>query len=1283
MPFPIVAIGASAGGLEALQEFAAAIPSDSGLCYVVVQHLAPDHPSIMDQLLGARAAIPVEAIRDGQEAEADTMFIIPPGPSLTIEKGRFRLHDDRKKAGVRTPIDRFFTSLADDAGGDAFCVVLSGTGSDGTAGLKAIKAAGGIAVVQQSQSAKFPGMPDSAVSTGLVDFVLKPERIPARLIDIVQHRASLRGSDRQDELFDEIETRLPDILALLNEDGEGHDFTDYKPGTLVRRVERRMALLRHRTVQGFIDYLKDQGDERTRLLQEFLIGVTHFFRDPEMFEMLARDVVAKLVARDQQRFRLWVPGCATGEEAYSLAILMSEAMEAIGAKQSVQVFGTDIDGAALSMARQGRYPAGSVQTLSEERLERYFVRENSDYQISPSLREACIFSPHNVIDDPPFSRIDLISCRNLLIYLNTKAQRNILPRFHYALNTGGFLFLGPAEALGDHEDLFHPISKANRIFQRNDAAARGFSTLHTQRRQPRRSSLQPAVRASSRLSEPVEVSIDQKAEDFFLSRFALPFAVVNARNEIVYLSEHMTSFVQPTKGSPSAELDLFLTRELRLPVRATISNARKSGEPGRIGNIVVGPKDDHRLFDVEAMPMEGEQELIMVVLRELTEPDPDLVEAASDQQSFPERDQLERELVATRQQLDATLAEFETSQQELRSSNEELLSMNEELQSANEELETSREELQSINEELETMNAELNENNQQLQRANSDLRNLFESAEVATLFLDSQLCIRGFTPEITSLFGIRESDSGRPLSDMAQRFSYHTLEEDAEEVRRSLQPFEQEVTIGSTDETFIMRMRPYRTIDDRLDGFVLTFFDITTRKRQERLLQENEENLRKQYVELETLYDTTPIGLALQDRELRFLRINERLAEINGFPVDDHIGKTAEELIPEIDGKIREMQLKVLNTGEPQLGYEVHGTTPAEPDRERDWIADYYPVFDGDEVFAVGCCVREVTVRKTLERELKAYIARLQLAADRHPIYFFELDAERKVVWALANHPCLPSAEDVGKPFRSAVTPESLRGLTDCLNAAFIDMTTTRCDVEIEDAEHGNGTLEFCIEPLQDDRGQLRGAMLVGFDVTERKQSEDRKTLLLAELQHRVKNTLATILAVVRFTAKKAASVESMRDALTSRLQAISRTHDVLTSNDWQSASVKDLIDRELRPYATNQRSSVEFNGKDINLPPKQALAVGMALHELATNAIKHGALSDHRGHVHIELRSGAEPSVYTLEWKERGIDLGDETGRQGFGRFLLEQALNGDLAGETKLDFEPDGIRFRMDIAV
>ncbi|WP_373356609.1 CheR family methyltransferase [Pseudoroseicyclus sp. CXY001] len=1403
---PIVGIGASAGGLEALQAFVQAIPNDSGIAYVIVQHLARNQPSLLAKLLGAHATLPVLRIENGGAIAPDTVHVIPPAHYLDIENGRFRLTPIPESDQLRAPIDRFFASLAeaDERGG--FGIVLSGTGSDGTAGIRAIKAAGGIAMVQESHSARFAGMPDSAAATGLVDVVLRPGDMPQKILQIVEHRRAVEDDGGREELLDRIEARLGEILECLDADSTGHSFTGYKPGTLVRRVARRMTLLRQRTVDGYLETLRSRQEERTLLTQDFLIGVTQFFRDPETFSTLSREVLTKLLSRDQPSFRIWVPGCSSGEEAYSLAMLVTEIMEAAGDTRPCKIFGTDIDLDALRQARSGRYSDSALQNISDERRERFFGRDEEHWHVRTGLRETCVFAPHNLLHDPPFSKLDLVSCRNVMIYLNVESQEALLQRFHYALNPGGYLWLGPSESLGRKERYFRIVDRTARIFQRDDRTPPSYSAAAAQLSPTR---IQPSS-SWTPLTQALRTGgggIEAEAEQAFLHHASPPFAAIDRHNEVIYVSEAMADFVRPARGAVGMAIEDYLRQELRLPAHGVVTEARRTQARAEVRNVVVEMAGGPRLFDLIARPMVPGDERVLLSMIEVRARD---LEASGELPLQPQPPDFDRELALTRKRVVALQQEYESAEQELRATNEELLSMNEELQSSNEELETSREELQSINEELETINAELSENNRQLGRANSDLNNLLESTDIATLFIDERDCVRLFTPEVSRLFGVQDRDIGRSIHDLASKVDYPQLKEDAADVQRSLQPIERELQVPATGETFQARVRPYRTVDNRLDGVVITFVDITARKDYERKLEENARLLSEQYAELEVLYDTTPVGLCVLDRDLKWLRINPMLAEINGFTPEEHIGKSQAELIPAVHEAIADIQRRVLETGEPVLGVTVRGQTPHEPGITREWIDDFFPIRAGDEVFAVGCAVREVTEQRALERQVFESEARMRRLFDQAPVAISmhegpdfvttysnprnqmeiggreiiglpvteampELDgsplmqrmaqvfatgqssdeeqhealvphrretgdaaiyrnvlepwfdADGKVVGVISFS--LDITDQVKARQRDVAEKQRLQRLHDSLaayvglvspdgtlleiNAAALERSgvtreevigkkiwetfwwpygqeaqaelrsavsrvaagqTLRFDVAIKAASGDRVVIDFQMAPIFGDDGEVREIVPSAIDITERVEATERKDMLLAELEHRVKNILATVQAIARFTARMARTREEMAASLTQRLAAISRTHDALTESDWRGQTLRQLVATELAPYAGEDGGRFRYSGDDVFLPPGTALSLGLAFHELATNAAKYGAFSVDGGRVTVEVEA-ENGDFRRIVWRETGGPEVSPPEHEGFGSFLIGQLLERELGAEIGIVFAKDGL--------
>ncbi|WP_439104777.1 chemotaxis protein CheB [Celeribacter marinus] len=1158
---PIVGIGASAGGLEALQVMISSTPIDTGAAYVIVQHFAPTQKSVLHELLQTETELPVAQIKNNQTVEPNHIYIVPPGNVADIDGDTLHLTARDHTETQHRPIDSFFKALARERGRDAFCVILSGTGSDGTKGLREVKAVGGVAFVQDRKGARFAGMPDSAIETGLVDFILTAAQIPVRIDDVIKRRAHVPSKEGSSRLQAEIHSALPRFSERL-EQAAGHDFGDYKPGTLVRRIERRMAVLRLKDVDDFLAVLEDD-DEAKLLAQDFLIGVTHFFRDPEAFEALRVLAVQPILQHDEKTIRVWVPGCSSGEEVYSLAMLFIEEMESVGDRRPLQVFGTDIDTPALMAARYGLYSQRSVDSLTEERRNTFFQPENGQYRVIPRLRECCVFAPHNLLQDPPFSRLDLISCRNLMIYLSASLQKQVIPRFHFALRGRGNLFLGPSETLVGEEKLFETLDKNWRIFCKNTDMRASYSSIDETPRQHKPPQPYQTL-PPNRVSQSVESSRESTVERTYLRHFASPFALVSKTGEILYLSQNMTGFVQPSGGAPSTMIDSYLMRELRFPVRTALAQAVDTGDSARIENVILLDDQRRRIFDIEVAPSGTDFILIMTQVRAMDGVDLKDMMSERDTES---RNILEAENVQLRRQLAMTLQQFDTSGQELKSGNEELMSMNEELQSTNEELETSREELEAINEELETVNAELKENNRLLTRANSDLKNLFESTDLAVLFIDRAFCVRNFTPATSDIFGIKSRDIGRPIDDLSSRIDYPDLKSDAQQVDDTLQVLEREFYIEDVQKTYMLRMKPYRTTDNRIDGYVLSFIDITQRKAYENSLKENERAIARQYAELEQLYDTIPVGLSLMDRELRWVRINSSLAEMNGFSVEEHIGRTFRDLLPDIEDFTIPIYEKVFETGEPVLGVNIDGKTPAAPGEHRHFIADFYPVWQEGQVFAVGSCVREVTEQTKM--------------------------------------------------------------------------------------------------------------------VTRVRAQNSQQQLLMGELQHRVKNTLSVISSISQLLLVGVDDPAVYHARLQDRLSAISRTHDLLTDANWTTTALSNIVANEAKPFETNSHARVKLSGPDIQLTAEQALSVGMALHELVTNAAKYGALSRPKGFVEVVTRIHKKDGVaYAhLTWTEHnGPKITKAPKHTGFGSLVLERVLKTDLAADVTCDYRKDGLFFELD---
>ena len=836
VPFPIVGVGASAGGIEALEGLFGGIPDGPGFAIVVVTHLNPTRESLLHEIIARYTPMPVHIAIDGAAVVAGNVYVLPEHAVLGIQDGRLVVTRPEPARRGRKPIDVFFAALGRDRGEYAAGIVLSGGDGDGTLGIKVIKENGGLTLAQvhDGHGPGHPDMPDSAIATGYVDFALPADAMGARLVQFTQDLAAPSdpaGGTTLDALRAEIYTILHDQV--------GHDFAGYKAQTFMRRVQRRMQVTQSGTAQGYVALLRAEPGEVQALFRDLLINVTSFFRDTEAFDNLATLVIPKLFeARGAtETIRVWVPGCATGEEVYSIAILLREHMDGLSAVPRVQVFATDIDEHALGVARAGRYPAALLDAVSPERRQRYFVPDAGSYTMAKEVRELCIFSPHSVIRDPPFSRMDLVSCRNLLIYLGADVQSQVIPTFHYALRSGGFLFLGTSENVSQFRELFTPLDKKHRIFRKQGDVAAAIRLPLIVR------DLQPSAAGAPPLRQSVTggATLRQSVHAHVLDRFAPPHVVVNREGDVVYFSSRTGKYLEAAPGVPNRQLLTMARKGLRLDLRTLFREVVETRRAAMRGGVPVESEDGRvQLVTLTIDPLdEGGDERLFLVL--FTDEGPTVSREEAAARSLSARDgaslQLEEELRETRERLQSLVEEYETALEELKSSNEELQSVNEEFQSTNEELEASKEELQSVNEELHTVNAELMGKVDALDRTNADLQNLFDSTNVATVFLDSRLVIRSYTPAISQLFNVLQSDRGRPITDLTGLVELPDLAADVGAVIGGRDLVERQIELDRGDGHFLLRVTPYQNTHGVVDGAAVTFVDVTGLTRAETRLR--------------------------------------------------------------------------------------------------------------------------------------------------------------------------------------------------------------------------------------------------------------------------------------------------------------------------------------------------------------------------------------------------------------------------------------------------------------
>jgi two-component system CheB/CheR fusion protein len=834
-PFPIVGIGASAGGLEALEQFLENVPVNSGMAFVIVQHLDPTREGIMSELLQRTTGMKVVQVEDGTKVKPDCVYVIPPNKDMSIFHGKLHLLDPTAPRGLRLPIDFFLRSLAQDQQEHSIGVILSGMGSDGTLGLRAIKEKAGLVLVQEPATAKFDGMPRSAINAGLADITAPANELPGMIL-AYQRRTPL-VTQSETLLEDKTQSGLEKVVILLRAQ-TGQDFSLYKSNTLYRRIERRMGIHQIGKLPDYIRYLQENSQEVDLLFKELLIGVTNFFRDPAAWEQLRDLTLPELFTSrtSGQTLRAWVPGCSTGEEAYSLAMIFKEAEEKTEPDRrfSLQIFASDLDPDAIEKARQGVFPANITADVPEERLNRFFTKEGNGYRIHKDIREMVVFARQNLIMDPPFTKLDVLCCRNLLIYLTADVQKKLMPLFHYSLTSGGILFLGSSETIGPHTGLFEPIDPKLRLFRRIGTTLPPES-IHF----PSSFAAGPPDINESLSPAKPEASFQSLADQFILQRCAPPAVLANDQGDILYISGRTGKYLEPAAGKANWNLFAMIREELRYELSSAFHQALKNQGCTTLSKLKINVPDGEQCVDITVQQLDKDGPLQGLVLIVFTEAGP-VFEAADPQEKAPStgkrQEELEHELLQARAEVRSVHEEMQTSQEEFRSTNEELQSTNEELQSTNEELTTSKEEMQSLNEELQTVNAELQSKVDEFSRVSNDMKNLLNSTDIATLFLDNDLNVRRFTPHATKIIKLIPTDEGRPVTDLVSDLRYPELPADAQEVLRTLVFIEK--PIAATDgRWFSVRIMPYRTLDDRIDGVVITFVDITAAKKLEAKLK--------------------------------------------------------------------------------------------------------------------------------------------------------------------------------------------------------------------------------------------------------------------------------------------------------------------------------------------------------------------------------------------------------------------------------------------------------------
>lgn len=995
--FPIVGIGASAGGLEALEQFFGNMPNNCGMAFVVIQHLDPTYVGIMPELLQRITSMKVLQATDRLKVKPNCVYVIPPNKSMSLLNGALHLFDPAERRGLRLPIDFFFRSLALDMEGRSIGIILSGMGSDGTLGLKSIKEKNGVVLVQSPGSAKFDGMPYSATEAVIADIVAPAEELPAKLIAFLKFIPSVIIDT---EIDSKSKSNLDKIIILLREQS-GHDFSMYKKSTLFRRIERRKGVHQIDKLQHYVLYLQDNPKEVKILFKELLIGVTSLFRDAAVWDMLKDQILPALFNEMPNGYvlRAWVTACSTGEEAYSLAIVFQEALEKIKKRKNLtlQIFATDIDPDAIEIARKGYFSKNIASDVSSDRLSRFFNTSGDGFAVTTAIREMVVFAPQNVIKDPPFTKLDLLTCRNLLIYMEPELQKKLMALFSYSLNPGGIMLLGTAETLGNHRDGFEEVDLRLKIYKRTLAPA-GHDLIDFP------SSFSRTRRDAPKEQEPLKSpqNFQSSAEQLIIQRFAPTSALVNDKGDIIFLTGRTGKFIEHAAGKTNLNIYAMAREGLREVLPGAFRKAMLNFEPVILRNLRVGTNGGSQLVDITVQRIESPDSIrgmVIVVFTDVpAKVEHDFPDPKTDKRRMTGvQKQLEIKLQRSLEELQSTREEMQTSQEELKSTNEELQSTNEELQSTNEELTTSKEEMQSLNEELQTVNIELQIKVGDFVQANNDMKNLLNSTEVATLFLDKELNIRRFTEAVTNIMKLRSTDIGRLFTDLVSNLVYPEIELHALQVLRTLTTIETPIT-SNDGRWFNVRIMPYRTLDDRIDGLVITFTDITFAKKIDTELKERELRFRM-------LYQNSPDAHIISDfsngRDHGFTDCNQAALDMLGMVSKEQLVATNHlKLSPEHqpDGRLSAEKSAALILECVSKGSIWFEWVHCRVNGERFPVDVLLTIFQESGKTFLHSVLREISERKKSEEALCVSLMKYQTLFDLFPAGITISDSKGQII---------------------------------------------------------------------------------------------------------------------------------------------------------------------------------------------------------------------------------------------------------------------------------------------
>lgn len=1179
--FPVVGVGASAGGLEAFTELLGALPADTGMAFVLIQHLDPRHESILTGLLSRATNAPVIEVKDGMRIEPDYIYVIPPNTTMGISQGVLSLILRPKTSTPHMPIDHFLRSLAEDQGSKSVGVILSGTGSDGAIGIEAIKAEGGITFAQDEKSAKYSGMPHSAVATGCVDLILPPEEIAKELAKIKDHPyVAHPESVETDKLISKDNNGLNKIFILMRA-ATGVDFTHYKQATVKRRIMRRMALHKIEELEDYVNYLKDNPSELEALYQDMLIKVTRFFRDPESFEILKNRIFPSIVKNKspEDPVRIWVPGCSTGEEAYSIAISLLEFLGNTAANVPIQIFATDISETVINKARAGVYIENVAADISPERLRRFFTKADRGYQITKTIRDMCVFAKQNLVRDPPFSNLDLISCCNVLIYLGPVLQKRVIPIFHYALMPSGFLMLGQSETIGDFSEMFAPLDKRHKIYSKKATSARptfNFASDYSAGKKPIDKN-----RSEEARSEP---DIYKEADHIILSEYAPASVIINDDMEILQFRGHTGPYLDPASGKASLNLLKMAQEGLLLDLRTAIQRAKKGEKRVREEGLRIKFNGESRDLDIEVIPMKvsSSERFFLVLFKEVAQssiPELDKTKTKKAQPGELKKEaenreiaKLKHELDATKEYLQSSVQEQEASNEELKSANEEIMSSNEELESINEELETAKEELQSANEELNTVNEELQNRNTELGQLNNDLGNLLSSVNIPIVMLGNDLRIRRFTPMTEKALNLITTDVGRPISDINLNIAITDLERLILDAIDTVTVKEQEVQDRS-GRWYYMQIRPYKTMENKIDGAVMVLVDIDERKRAE-------ETLRESYAQLSKKNRNETIISAVTQSVHQSIALQDVL-------------ENAVEAISKIDG-VDNVFISLVEGKEAHLmayrGYP-------------DWFIER---------------MRRIPYPKG---------ATWKTMIEGKPIYCADVDKDTVIG---------PAGREAGtKSYLSM--PIRLRDKT----VGVINISSLRKNAFEEELK----LLEIVAQQIETAINNAQIAETLRQSENQIKASLKEKETLINEIQHRVKNNLQIISSLLTLQSEyvKDERFIELFNETQNRVRSMALIHEILYQSEDLSRIdfgeyIQNLTTHLFQTYGVKSDDiRLDINAYDISLGVDTAVPCGLIINELVSNSLKHAFPVTKKGQIRIVLSSDGG-NKFTLIVSDDGI---------------------------------------------